>query len=317
VQPSSDERLARGCLALGDLVLVMREDQVDTTGMDVEGRPEVAHAHRRAFEVPARPARPDRRVPGRLRGLRSLPEGEVTDIVLGVLIGLDPLPDPQVVGIEAGEPPICRPARDAEEDRPVARAIGVPGGDEPLDERDHVRDVLGRSGQDVRHRHAEGRRVDPELRQPAIGECPDRDALCRGAPDDLVVDVGDVHHPGHPEALRAQEPDEHVGEQERPEVADVGRSVDSRAAGVDPDVAGLEGQQLALLARQRVEQGDRHVGSPASPPRPRGTTIATASAAMARPSPSGPRRLPLEAFTETRSGERPRSAATFRPIESR
>jgi hypothetical protein len=86
--------LAGGRLALGDLVLVMREDQVDAAGVDVERRPEVGHAHRRAFDVPARPARSDRRCPSSARRAWALPEGEVADVVLAVLVGLDPLADP-------------------------------------------------------------------------------------------------------------------------------------------------------------------------------------------------------------------------------
>ena len=66
VQPVAREGLAGGALALRDLVLVVREDVVDAAAVDVEGLAEVAHAHRRALDVPARPARPPRRLPGRL-----------------------------------------------------------------------------------------------------------------------------------------------------------------------------------------------------------------------------------------------------------
>src|SRR6478609_2986475 len=95
MEPRLDEGLAGGGLALGDLVLVVGEDQVDATGMDVERRAEVGHAHRRAFDVPARPARPDRGLPGWLAWFGCLPEREVADVVLAVLVGLDPLPYPQ------------------------------------------------------------------------------------------------------------------------------------------------------------------------------------------------------------------------------
>ena len=77
------------------------------------------------------------------------------------------------------------------------------------------------------------------LRVP-VGERLVGDPLGGGAADDLVVDVGQVHDPRHAQAAVAQVADEEVGEQERPEVADVGRAVDRRPAAVDPDVAGLE-----------------------------------------------------------------------------
>ena len=74
----------------------------------------------------------------------------------------------------------------------------------------------------------------------------------------------------------------------------MGRSVDGRAAAVDPDVPGLERDELTLLAGQRVEQADGHPTAP---------TVATARAAIPRPAPSAPARLPVDALTLTlRSG---------------
>ena len=140
MEPGPDEGLAGRRLALGDLVLVVREDQVDAAGVDVERRSEVGHAHRRAFDVPARPARPDRGLPGRLAGLGALPQREVADVVLAVLVGLDPLPHPEPLGIEAGQPAVRRPRRDPEEDRAVVGPVGVA----PLEERLDQRDDLGR-----------------------------------------------------------------------------------------------------------------------------------------------------------------------------
>ena len=44
---------AAGALALGDLVLVMREAQVDTAGMDIELLAQVFGRHGGAFDMPA------------------------------------------------------------------------------------------------------------------------------------------------------------------------------------------------------------------------------------------------------------------------
>ena len=124
--------------------------------------PEVLHRHRRALDVPARPARPDRGVPRRLAGLRALPEREVADVVLAVLVGLDPLADPQLLRVEPGEPAVGRPRGDPEEDRAVVGPVGVAALEERLDQRDHLVDVLGRPRQDVRARHPERGRVGQE-----------------------------------------------------------------------------------------------------------------------------------------------------------
>ncbi len=85
VHPEPGERQP-GRLRLGELVLVVREHQVQPTTVDVELGPEVAPAHRRAFDVPARPATPPRRGPlglDRLVGLGALPQREVARVALG------------------------------------------------------------------------------------------------------------------------------------------------------------------------------------------------------------------------------------------
>ena len=51
---------------LGDLVFVVREDQVEAAGMDVEDLPEIALAHRGALDVPAGAAAAPGRVPAGL-----------------------------------------------------------------------------------------------------------------------------------------------------------------------------------------------------------------------------------------------------------
>ena len=72
---------------LGALVLVVREDQVDAATVDIESGPEVMGGHRRALEVPARPARTPGGPPGRLAGLRALPQDEVVGVSLERSLG--------------------------------------------------------------------------------------------------------------------------------------------------------------------------------------------------------------------------------------
>ena len=62
VDPVSREGPA-GRPRLGDLILVVREDEVHPAAVDVEGIAEVLRAHRGAFDVPARAARPPRAAP--------------------------------------------------------------------------------------------------------------------------------------------------------------------------------------------------------------------------------------------------------------
>lgn len=73
---------AVGATRLGDLVLVMRENQVDAAAVDVEDVAEIAPAHRRAFDVPAgSPATPGA-IPARLVLGGELPEHEIARVFL-------------------------------------------------------------------------------------------------------------------------------------------------------------------------------------------------------------------------------------------
>src|SRR5258705_8689355 len=64
VDPVADKLLARGAFALRNLVFVMRKDQIDAAGMNVEGLSQVLHRHRRALNVPAGTTAPNFCVPG-------------------------------------------------------------------------------------------------------------------------------------------------------------------------------------------------------------------------------------------------------------
>ena len=56
VDPDTGRRAADDRSRLGDLVLVMREDQVDAAGVKVQRLTEEIHRHRGALEVPSWPA---------------------------------------------------------------------------------------------------------------------------------------------------------------------------------------------------------------------------------------------------------------------
>src|SRR3989304_4560199 len=80
--------------------------------------------------------------PRGLAGLGSLPEREVAWIALA-LVDVDAGPGEQLVEVLAGEPAVGREAPDLEVDVAVHH-VGESAGDEALDERDHLGDVLGR-----------------------------------------------------------------------------------------------------------------------------------------------------------------------------
>src|SRR6267154_2173142 len=87
VQPVVDELLAGGAFALGDFVFVMRENQIDAAGVQVESLAQVFHGHGRALDMPTWPAESDAGVPGRFFGfVWGFPESEVARIFLLVFV---------------------------------------------------------------------------------------------------------------------------------------------------------------------------------------------------------------------------------------
>ena len=91
VHPEARELPAGRAFGLRDFVLVMRKDQIDAAAMNVDRRrPEQPQRHRRALDVPARPAGAAPVVPRRLAGLGRLPQHEVARVLLRVGVRVEP-----------------------------------------------------------------------------------------------------------------------------------------------------------------------------------------------------------------------------------
>jgi hypothetical protein len=265
--------LTSGRARLRELVLVVGEAEVVPAAVDLEDRPEVLLRHRRALDVPARPAHPPRRLPGGvLARLLSLPEGEVALILLQVARLLRD----HLVELRAGEPPVLREARHAEVDV-AAGLVGVTTLDQLLDEGDDLRDRLARARLDIGTAEAEVVRVLEEPAGRALGYLAAADALGDRLLVDVVVDVGDVLDERHVVAARLEPALDPDGQHERPRVADVDALVDRRAARVDADRAGRR-RKLLDPAGERVIEPHRSAGGsrPWAAPRSRPTARARA-----------------------------------------
>jgi hypothetical protein len=178
------------------------EDQVDAAAVDVEGGPEVSGRHRRALQVPARPAGAPGGPPGRLARLRALPQGEITGVSLdrrrGPVLGVGVLGRAHVGQSLSGQRAV--PGRGVHVEVHVAAGlVRMASVDQPLDQRDHVRDVARGAGFRVGRPAAEQRvGVGKGARVP-LGQRPPGSALGGGGAQDLVIDVGDVPAVGHRE----------------------------------------------------------------------------------------------------------------------
>ena len=152
VHPDAGERQARR-LALGDLVLVVREDEVAAAAVHVEAGAQVAQAHGRALDVPAGAPHAPRALPGRLARLGGLPDGEVERVLLAGL-GVDAHALFELVDALPAELAVLVEAAHPEVDAAVS-LVGVAAGDELADEVDDLGDGLGGPGLHVGARDAE------------------------------------------------------------------------------------------------------------------------------------------------------------------
>jgi len=264
VEPVPDEGLSGGALGLSNLVLVVRKNQVFPAEVDVQRLAQLAHAHDRAFQVPARASPAPGRIPRRPRGLvlllGGLPEGEVPHVVLLVVVGVHPRPRAELVGVYPGEATVVRERRDVEVDGTVVGLVGQPLLLQAPDEFDHLPDVAGGAGVGIGIHHAEGPGVLEDRLTEGLRVFGNLHARVQRRVDGLVVHVGQVHDEPDVEALPLQVPMHQVVDDEAPVVADVGVVVDGRSARVHPRPPLLQGLEGVQGSREGVVEFQRHAG---------------------------------------------------------
>ena len=229
---------------LGALVLVVRELEIETAGVQIEVVAEQVERHHHALGVPPGPPWPPRRRPFGLAGLGLLPEGEVERRPL-LLRHLHPCARPQVVERLLGEQAVAVDRLDGEVDA-VGRLVGVAAAHE----------LLHGGGP----AHAEPvHRVVPR-RLVLRGHLGRAATLLRGPPDDLVVDVGDVGDVAHLEARPLEIAPQHVVHEGGVAVADVRDVVDRQPADVHRHLSCVAQRQLDDVSLRSVVQTE-HAGT--------------------------------------------------------
>ena len=246
-----NERLARRALALRNLVLVMREDEILAAAMDIQRLAEVLHAHRGALDVPARAAHAPRGLPRRLARLLRLPDGEIHRMAL-VRVNVDARAALQILEVLAAELAVAGESLRVVVHVAVVAGVGQPLVDQLFNQRDDIRDMLGRARVDRRALDAQRVRVGVVFLDEAVAQLLDGDALLVGAADHLVVDIREVLDVLDLVALVFQIAAQRVEHDERARVADVEIVVDRRAAAVNAHLARLDGLEFLLAARLRI-----------------------------------------------------------------
>ncbi len=126
MQPVFCKNFAIACFALGNLIFMVRENQILAAGMDVNLLPQIFSGHHGTFNMPARPALTPRRLPVRLAFFLGLPKHEVKGVLLGLPSHLDiAVPGLQVVEVLVGELAIFLKFAGAEIDGAICRWVGV------------------------------------------------------------------------------------------------------------------------------------------------------------------------------------------------
>ena len=250
MHPDVGERLTGRAFALCDLILVVREDEVGSAAVDIQGVADVVAAHCRALDMPAGSALAERGIPVRLTGLGSLPDCEVHRVAL-LVADLDARACLEVLKRHVGQLAILRELGGFEVNVAVD-FVGVALFDEGLYDVDDDIHVLGDLGVNVRAADVEPVSVGEVFPDSVLGNLVSSLAELVRLLDYLVVNVGEVLNVEHLVSAELKVSAERVENAQRTGVADVDKVVDGRSACVDFYSAGSDGLQLLFLAGHGV-----------------------------------------------------------------
>ena len=242
-------------LILCDLVLVVREDEVLTAGMDVETSAAVLRCHDAALGVPARTTLAPRRLPVRLAVLLRLPEYKIGGGTLALLAGYLQITETglQLIDVLVAELSITAEGGRIEINGTVGCDISVTALDQGLDQIDHALDLLGRLRVCARRLDVHRVHVLLDLGDVLLRDLAAAYALFDGLLDDLIVDIGIVRNRGYLIALILHIATEGIKHDHRTRVTDMDEVVDRRSTDVHTDLAFLDRLKLFLHAGHRIK----------------------------------------------------------------
>ena len=248
--PGEAVRTAAIRLRLGNLVLMVREDQVAAAAMEIKGFAQILQRHRRTFDVPSGPSFAPRTFPRRLARLRGLPKREIHRILFP-RVHLDPRARHHIVKIAPAELSVIFEGFDAVID--VAfQFISEAFVHKPLHHFDNLRYRLRNprvdvGATDIQLVHHAKICVNILIRN--VFPC---DAALVRRADNLVVHVREILDIAHLIAALRKEPPDHIPSHKRSRVADMRIVVRRDAADVNADLARFQRRKNLLLPRHRV-----------------------------------------------------------------
>ena len=235
---------------------MVREDQILTAAVQVDGLAQMGAAHGAALDVPARAAHAVGAFPCGFTGLCSLPDGKVSRVFLQVVVHLAAqltVATLQIVQLQVAQLAVLRVALDAEVHIAVLGNVGMAGVDQVLHDVQNLLDVLGGAGLHGGLFAVQPGGVLEVLGLKALGHFLHGGALLLALLDELIVDIGDVGNVDHLVAPVFQIAAQGVEHDQRAGVADVDIVINGRAADVDTVLAGHLRYKFFLLSGQGVE----------------------------------------------------------------
>mmetsp|Transcript_52460 Transcript_52460/g.123237 ORF Transcript_52460/g.123237 Transcript_52460/m.123237 type:complete len:265 (+) Transcript_52460:755-1549(+) len=257
MHPSLHILASVGGLTLGNLVFMVRENEVRPTTMDVQGLSQILLRHGTAFDVPAWSPWPPGRVPVRLLWLGGLPKYEV---FWRLLQPADLDPSTRLIAFQAapGQSAVLPKAPNAEIDiatvslRGLLAHVGKLFVDQRANHGLDLRQVLGDSRLEIRRIAAKACGVGLHLFFHPAGQCFRGLSILQASLNDLVVDVRHIADEGHFVTYVPHVADSGVEEDHHSCMTYVAKVIDRHATHVHLDHAGLQCSELFLRPSERV-----------------------------------------------------------------
>src|SRR3989442_14123621 len=192
--PIACKWFASETLTLGDLVLMVREDQIGTAAMDIDLLTQHFHCHSRTLDMPTRTSMTPGAIPPRFSWFSCFPEGKVTRVTFA-LVWLETPSGLHSLLVSFGKLPIARKGISGEIDVAVAfplENISVPFLDELLHKCDNLGDKLGRMGIGIRRSDCQSVHITEVARCIAFGSLRGRDPLTQTGLDNPIINIREV-----------------------------------------------------------------------------------------------------------------------------
>ena len=236
---------ASAAFGLGNLVFMMRENQIAAAAMEVKGFAQILHAHGRAFNMPAGTTGTPRALPSRLARFSGFPQRKIHRIMLAV-INVYTCTSHHILNITAGKLSIVFKFFYTVENIAVNN-IAIAIVNQALNGFDDIIDMLGYTRINMRTAHIEFIHYFKVGVNIAVADIIPLYALFIGSVDNLVINIGKVLYMGYVIAFMLQKAADNVPGYERTRITNMRMVVRSNTANIDVGFARMNRYEFFFL----------------------------------------------------------------------